>query len=265
MPGLYALGQHAALLHLHAQLRPGEGLYAFLDDVYITTPPERTLHALQAAQDSLSRLANIQVQLKKTRAWNRQAWWRPCRASTASPLAGRGVGPCRPRLIVLGSPLGSREYIAAQAGPAVGDLQCAWLMLLLCAAPRSMYLVRTVPPSATDIFATAHDAAIGQCLATLLSGGDEPAHVSAVATCRAQLPLRMWGLRRPGHIDTLRTGPPGRTPSLLCGKATLAHWQNCCSPCRTLMAPEYRPACGKPSWPRSPSSHKGSKCRLGQR
>ena len=67
-------------------------------------------------------------------------------------------------------------------------------MLLLCAAPRSMYLLRTVPPSATDIFATAHDAAIGQCLATLLSGGDEPAHLSAVATRRAQLPLRMGGL-----------------------------------------------------------------------
>ena len=61
MPGLYALGQHAALLELHAHL--GEGLYAFLDDVYITSTPERTLPALRAAQASLSRLANVQVHL----------------------------------------------------------------------------------------------------------------------------------------------------------------------------------------------------------
>ena len=70
MPGLYALGQHAALLDLHSQLHPGKGLYAFLDDVYITSLPERTLPALRAAQTSLSRLANVQVHLGKTRAWN---------------------------------------------------------------------------------------------------------------------------------------------------------------------------------------------------
>ena len=66
MPGLYALGQHAALLELHAHLLPGEGLYAFLDDVYITSTPERTLPALRAAHASLSRLANVQVHLGKT-------------------------------------------------------------------------------------------------------------------------------------------------------------------------------------------------------
>ena len=77
MPGLHALGQHAALLDLHSQLQPGEGLYAFLDDVYITCPPERTLPALRAVQASLSRLANVQTLEKlvlRTRLERSQLW-----------------------------------------------------------------------------------------------------------------------------------------------------------------------------------------------
>ena len=69
--------------------------------------------------------------------------------------------------------------------PALQDLKSAWLLLLLCAAPRCNYLLRTVPPSLTDDFATAHDAAVSRCIAILLAGGDEPF---------AQLPLRMGGL-----------------------------------------------------------------------
>ena len=69
MPGLYALGQHAALLHLYSPLRPDEGLYAFLDDVYVTSTPE-TLPALRSAQEALSQHANVQVHLGKTRVRN---------------------------------------------------------------------------------------------------------------------------------------------------------------------------------------------------
>ena len=54
MPGLYALGQHAALLSIHGQRRPTERLYAFLDDVCSTSQPERTVPALRVAQDALS-------------------------------------------------------------------------------------------------------------------------------------------------------------------------------------------------------------------
>ena len=115
MPGLY---QHAALLHLYAQLRPGEGLYAFLDDVYITTAPERTLYALQAAQDSWSRLANIQVHLGKTQAWNAAGEEPPGLVAALPRLDGDppswtgswALPPEEQGLIVLGSPLGSPEY-----------------------------------------------------------------------------------------------------------------------------------------------------------
>ena len=70
MPGLYTLGQHAALLHLHFRLRPDERLYACLDDIYVTSTPERTLPALRSAQEELSQHANVQDHLGKTRAWS---------------------------------------------------------------------------------------------------------------------------------------------------------------------------------------------------
>ena len=35
MPALCALGQHAALTQVHATLRQGEMLFAYLDDIYV--------------------------------------------------------------------------------------------------------------------------------------------------------------------------------------------------------------------------------------
>ena len=35
MPLLFSLGQHRALVSIQAQLKEGEGLFAFLDDIYV--------------------------------------------------------------------------------------------------------------------------------------------------------------------------------------------------------------------------------------
>ena len=190
---------------------PGEGLYAFLDDVCITSLLERTVPALRAAQASLSCLANVQVHLGKTRAWN-VAGAEPAGLLARLPSA-EGEPSCwtlparEQGLVVLGSPIGSREFVAAVLAakrdkheellarlPALEDLQSAWLLFLPCAAPRCNYLLRTVPPSLTDEFAAAHDAAISRCLAVLLAGGDQPIDLPPFSEPRAQLPLRMGGL-----------------------------------------------------------------------
>ena len=107
---------------------------------------------------------------------------------------------------MLGSALGSREFVSSTLAtkrgqqdelfarlPALQELQSAW-MLLLCAAPRCNYLLRTVPPSLTEEFAASHDAAISRCLAVLLAGGEEPLDLPSLSERRAQLPLRMGGL-----------------------------------------------------------------------
>ena len=41
MPLLYSLGQHAALVAMHARLHPGGKLFAYLDDVWLVSQPER--------------------------------------------------------------------------------------------------------------------------------------------------------------------------------------------------------------------------------
>ena len=54
--------------------------------------------------------------------------------------------------------------------PAVDDLQAAWLLLLMCASPRSNYLARMLPPSVTRAYAEAHDDGVIRCLDQLLNG-----------------------------------------------------------------------------------------------
>ena len=67
---LFALGQHQALLETSARLHPSNTLYAFLDDIYVTGPPEHTVGKFAIVREALVRHANIQVHLGKTRAWN---------------------------------------------------------------------------------------------------------------------------------------------------------------------------------------------------
>ena len=83
---LGGLRQHQALARLHAEFDFGEGLFAFLDDVYLTSGPERT-----------------------------------------------------PTLVVLGSRVGTCEFIAATLEEA--------RVSAVCAAPRWTYLLRSVPPA----------------------------------------------------------------------------------------------------------------------
>ena len=54
--------------------------------------------------------------------------------------------------------------------PQLPDLQCAWLLLLYCAAPRAQHLLRTVPPVRVGVHAREHDDAVLQTLQDLLGG-----------------------------------------------------------------------------------------------
>ena len=48
------------------------------------------------------------------------------------------------------------------------DLQTAWLLLHSCAALRANYLLCILPPHLAEDYATGHDTAVAQCLASLL-------------------------------------------------------------------------------------------------
>ena len=48
------------------------------------------------------------------------------------------------------------------------DLQCAWLLLLFCAATRANYFLRVVQPAWSERFAAAHDENVWNCTQELL-------------------------------------------------------------------------------------------------
>ena len=64
MPLLFALGQHEALLAVSRQLRPNERLFAFLDDIYLTTKPDRVGAGYAILEQELRVHACIRVHRK---------------------------------------------------------------------------------------------------------------------------------------------------------------------------------------------------------
>ena len=91
--------------------------------------------------------------------------------------------PAERGFVALGIPIGHEDFVRAQAEErlqaeaelrrglaALPDLQCAWLLLLFCAAPRAQHLLRNVSPALIAGYARAHDDAVWQTLVQLLGG-----------------------------------------------------------------------------------------------
>ena len=108
-----------AKLQAHTALGPGEGLYAYLDDVYVTSGPERAGPIFEALGEALWQRANVRVHLGKARAWN-AAGEEPSTLLDRLPAAARAdawVGswtraPETQGITVLGTPLGHAAYAA---------------------------------------------------------------------------------------------------------------------------------------------------------
>ena len=182
MPALFALGQHEALVAAKAQLLPDELLVALLDDIYIATKPDRARAAFDVVRQALKTHAGIDADLEKTRVWNKQGGSAPVGVAALGADVWRGdKAPEDNGLKVLGSPLGTAEYVSAMGRrrvldeqafadllPKLPDLQAAWLLLVMCACPRANHLLRTVPPSLVQSYAAAHDKLFLDTLAALV-------------------------------------------------------------------------------------------------
>ena len=111
------------------------------------------------------------------------------------PPAQRGV-------VVLGSPVGHPAFVQAWAEERLRTeqqlldqlpkLQCAWLLLRLCASPRANHAIRTMPPSQSAAYASAHDAAVWATLQAFLGGPSE--QNNGLAREVAALPAALGGL-----------------------------------------------------------------------
>ena len=201
MPLLLCLAVHKALMAVQEQLLPGEHIFAFLDDVYALSAPERTSAICKLLEETLFATAGIRLHTGKTRTWNRAG-------EIPEGMEELGDEVWNPTGIkILGTPVGSEEFHLActrerlaeeavlwRAIPWVQDLQCAWQLFVQCAGPRCNHFVRTVPPSFSASYAEGHDGGMQATMATLLEAIPGDASQQRVASQLATLPMRMGGL-----------------------------------------------------------------------
>ncbi|CAK0885381.1 unnamed protein product, partial [Prorocentrum cordatum] len=84
------------------------------------------------------------------------------------------------------------------------DLQCAWLLLLLCASPRANHLLRTLPPEEIAEYARGHDGDMWATLRRLLGDPAMSQDEERRARALAAMPGRHGGL---GLQSAARTSP----------------------------------------------------------
>ena len=200
-PALYALGQHDALQRAARALHPADSLMAFLDDLYVITVPDRAREALDGTVRAVKENCGIASNLGKTRVFGQEGP-PPPGIETLGQDVWRGDKPPHQRgAVVLGSPIGHPEYVRAWAEarlheeqqllqelPQLPDLQCAWLLLTLCASPRANHAIRTVPPAQVASYAAQHDQAIWETLKACLGGVPEHEAAHACKHWRAVAP-----------------------------------------------------------------------------
>ena len=165
MPLLFSLGIHDSLRAAKERMRPEDELFAYLDDVHVVSPPDRTRGAYNLLEAELLAGAGIRLNTGKTRVESRRNTTRL-----------------------------EDEAKLWTALTWVPDLQCAWQVLLQCAGPRCHHLLRTLPPSQSLEYAVRHDEGMMQAMDNLLDGLTGGADEKEVAHEVASLPMRLGGL-----------------------------------------------------------------------
>ena len=168
---LFCLAVHNPLTALKDQLRPGEYVFAFLDDIYVVSLPERTRAIFNLVAEKLGEGAGVELHAGKTRVWNR-ACDCPPDMEELGPEVWNAAG-----IKILVTLVGTAEFEHAvcaarlaeedklwKAIKWIPDLQCAWQVLVQCAGPRCHHFSRTMPPSRSAEYAEGHDVGMQQAM-----------------------------------------------------------------------------------------------------
>ncbi|CAK0910881.1 unnamed protein product [Prorocentrum cordatum] len=209
------LGFAAAAL---AEARQGDVLVAFVDDVYIKTTRARARAAFDTTTGAIHLHANVDCHLGKCRAYSRGGGAAPPGIGELGQDVWRGDrAPPDRGIKILGAPLGTPEFVAAHLESRLQeerrlldelahlpDLQCAWLLLLLCASPRANHLLRTLPPEEIAEYTRGHDGDMWATLRRLLGDPAMSQDEERRARALAAMPGRHGGL---GLQSAARTSP----------------------------------------------------------
>jgi hypothetical protein len=237
MPDLFCLALRPALQAVKAQLRPGEIVVAYLDDVYVLVPdPDRAGAVHDIVKQALQEICGIDVHLGKLAAYNRSSSAAPRSVAALGPHVWRAdLDPARQGITVVGTPIGTDEYVAARAEERLQEedvllgsicqmesLQAAWLLLYFCAVPRANHLLRAVPPSQAAGYAEAHDNRILTAFRQLLGLTRQPGQ-----GCVESVPWELWS--RQAQLPIRLGGCGLRCSSRISPAAYWASWADCLS------------------------------------
>ena len=163
MPSCLSCSVLVSILRLREvqhSLRPSERLFAFLDDLYVVSKPDRVGEIYRTMQESLWAHVGIKIHGGKIHVWNSagvkpdvcDALQRIAQASDPNAMVwcGSELPPTMQGMKVLDTPLGHPDCVAtclegnatetckvAGSIPSAPDVQCAWLLLLHCASTRA--------------------------------------------------------------------------------------------------------------------------------
>ena len=168
--------------HLDNSRRPDERLMAFLDDFCAKSNPNRSVTVFTAVQEEFQRVAFkcMMEQISSGPNRNRSSD-EAARISDPDAIVRRGDVSLLPQK-VLGIPMGSPEFVRSTLAAVsakhdslisqivgMSDLQCAWILLLYCAAARRNCMLEVVHPTLSAGFVRHHDASLRQALSQLVA------------------------------------------------------------------------------------------------
>ena len=173
MPALFCLAVRPALQAAQGMLQSGEGVFAYLDDVYLLTRPERARDALDTVSRNLGESCGIAVDQGKLQSWSRSGGEAPAGLAaldTADHRVWRGSElPERNGVTIVGTPIGHTAFVDRTADEKLAEqgalatevlrmpsTQSTWLLFLFCVVPRINHLLRTVPPAQAAGLASRH-------------------------------------------------------------------------------------------------------------
>ena len=185
----YRLAVHIALTAIQDQLRPGEYVVAFLDDIYVVSLPERTRAIFNLVAEKLDEGAGVELHAGKTRVWNR-AGDCPPEKEELGPDVWNAAG-----IKIQGTPVGTADFEHEICAARLAEEDKLWKAIKWIPAGRS-----PMPPLFEDHAAISFRGVCGRARC-----GDATSHgifvgrvarrrQQEVATQIASLPMRMGGL-----------------------------------------------------------------------
>ena len=265
---------HDGLERAAAELRPGEELLAYLDDLYVITSSARAKPALDVVATRVEEHCGIASNVGKTRIYNTAGGPAPRGVAELGEEVWRSDRPLPERgFTALGVPIGHGDYVREWGQrrlreeqalldhlPQLPDLQCAWLLLLMYAITRANHALRNIPPEDVRPYAEGRDRAVCATLQACL--GEQMAEgelLASTAWAIAATPATHGGL---GLQSAMRTAPRGLLGCLgghagllaLCAAHAAANllrsegWQECPTGAE-LLSTSYAAPCAREAGP----------------